>query len=86
AWGRDPGERRGPGVARPTERETRAIPRGPPPPGETVRAGAKGDWVADEGGDLGGPDPQCLGWLGDVEFTSPGGKEPERVRELRGIA
>ncbi|MED6237095.1 hypothetical protein ATANTOWER_018830 [Ataeniobius toweri] len=36
---------------------------GPPPAGGTVRDRCKEDWAADEGGDLGGPIPRCLGWL-----------------------
>ncbi|MED6295207.1 hypothetical protein CHARACLAT_029326 [Characodon lateralis] len=52
-----------PGRAKP-ERETRDHPPvGPPPAGGTVRDRCKEDWAADEGGDLGGPIPGCLGWL-----------------------
>ncbi|KAK5622160.1 hypothetical protein CRENBAI_009068 [Crenichthys baileyi] len=31
--------------------------------GGTMRDQCKEDWVADEGGDLSGPIPGCLGWL-----------------------
>ncbi|MEQ2285809.1 hypothetical protein AMECASPLE_035685 [Ameca splendens] len=51
----------GPGRAKP-KRETPS-PVGPPPAGETVRDQCKEDWAADEGGDLSGPIPGCLGWL-----------------------
>ncbi|KAK5612362.1 hypothetical protein CRENBAI_013198 [Crenichthys baileyi] len=53
----------GPSRAKP-ERETRGHPAvGPPPAGGTVRDWCKEDWVANEGGDLSGPIPGCLGWL-----------------------
>ncbi|MEQ2281510.1 hypothetical protein AMECASPLE_031109 [Ameca splendens] len=69
AWGRDSSESAwwpgcsSRGRAKP-EREMRDHPPvGPPPAGGTVRDRCKEDWVADEGGDLGGLIPGCLGWL-----------------------
>ncbi|KAK5615486.1 hypothetical protein CRENBAI_000260, partial [Crenichthys baileyi] len=49
-----------PGQAR--RRDVRPSPS-PPPAGRTVRDRCKEDWAADEGGDLRGPIPGCLGWL-----------------------
>ncbi|MEQ2221688.1 Inactive phospholipase C-like protein 2 [Ilyodon furcidens] len=45
------------------EKKKKTPPVGPPPAGGTVRDRCKEDWAADEGGDLGGPIPGCLGWL-----------------------
>ncbi|KAK5600856.1 hypothetical protein CRENBAI_008570 [Crenichthys baileyi] len=55
--------RGGPAGPDPNERRKGHPPVGPPPAGGTMRDRCKEDWVADEGGDLSGPIPGCLGWL-----------------------